>query len=105
MARTTYILPGASTFYVNIPGAKAQFDSASHSLLPPHEKTLLKQKVQIFGLENPARPELTTRLEWRYYLRRQSWGRNKDKKAVIKVGRKSRVKGSQVNKAGKIVCF
>uniref|UniRef100_A0AC35GBY9 EGF-like domain-containing protein n=1 Tax=Panagrolaimus sp. PS1159 TaxID=55785 RepID=A0AC35GBY9_9BILA len=56
-----------------------QFDGVSHPLLQPNENAFLKRKITLPSVEEPMRRELSSRFEWRSYLR------TKDGKRIITV--------------------
>uniref|UniRef100_A0A914UIF6 Tox-GHH domain-containing protein n=1 Tax=Plectus sambesii TaxID=2011161 RepID=A0A914UIF6_9BILA len=64
-------------FYVDANGYRSQFDGSEHPLLAPHETTLLKRKASLPALNEPQRRELTSRLEWRSFVRREGKGASK----------------------------
>jgi YD repeat-containing protein len=80
-------------FYVDANGYRSQFDGSDHPLLAPHESTLLKRKATLPSLTEPQRRELTSRLEWRNFVRREGKGAAK---RVAQVGRRPRVRDSLI---------
>ena len=83
--------------HINAPTWKVQLDSGRHSLLEPHETAFLKEKLHIPASNRPNRVEMSPRMEWRYFLRRET-GKGAQKKRIVQVGRKTRV-GSRGSKA------
>lgn len=69
-------------------GVNSQFEITTHPLLLQHENVVLKRKLRIPSLEEPARRELTARFEWRPYVRRGGVG-----KRITHVGRRPRLNG------------
>ncbi len=90
--RTTFLLYEGASFQLNTDGARIQFDSAANALLESAGGvTLLKEKLQLAPLSRPGRPELTARMEWRYYVRREKRSKVSRRKRIVQVGRKTRV--------------
>ena len=84
-----YVVGGGSSVAVVGEGWESQTDASGHPLLPPHQSSLLKHKLRLPVPESWSRAELSSRLEWRYYLRRSGTG---ERRKVAQVGRKTRVR-------------
>ncbi|KAK0414638.1 hypothetical protein QR680_011539 [Steinernema hermaphroditum] len=62
------------SFVIEADGYRTQFDGTTHPLLLPHESAILKRKIIVPPLDNPPSRELSSRFEWRGYVRRESSG-------------------------------
>lgn len=74
-------------------GYRSQFDRLSHPLLSPHEAVVLKRKVTLAEAEQPYRPEMNLKFEWRSFIRRGADRR------IVQVGRRPRVISSEQTSA------
>ena len=81
----------ADGFNVESNGYRSQFASSTHPLLRDQGTTVLRRKV-VLPLGSGG--ELSSRIEWRHFVRRVGRG---DNKRVTQVGRRPRVSRSLIS--------